>query len=196
MKRKKEVWEMRILETERLVLRPWDEEDYEDLYEYARSELVGPYAGWTPHENEDESRAIIRMFQSEEDVYAIVLKEENKVVGSIGLHFRTPDANDTSENQREIGFVLNPRYWGRGIVPEAVERILEYGFHELGLDLIWCGHFDFNEKSKRVVEKCGFQFRFQKKTRLKHYNDQDVEVLLYSMTKEAYDSRQHADGKA
>lgn len=186
---------MRVLTTERLILRPWDEDDYEDLYEYARSELVGPYAGWTPHENEDESRAVITMFQAEEDVYAIVLKAENKVIGSIGLHFRTPDVNDTSQNQREIGFVLNPAYWGRGIVPEAVERILEYGFHELGLDLIWCGHFDFNEKSRRVVEKCGFHFRFQKKTRLKHFNDQDVEVLLYSLTKGEYDSRRRPGQK-
>lgn len=184
---------MRILETERLILRPWDEEDYQDLYEYARSELVGPFAGWPPHENEDDSRAVIRMFQSEEDVYAIVLKEENKVVGSIGLHFRTPDAGNTSDNQREIGFVLNPKYWGRGLVPEAVERVLDYAFNELGVDLIWCGHFDFNEKSKRVVEKIGFHFKFQKKTRLKHNNDQDVEVLLYSLTKEAYQERQKND---
>ena len=79
------------LNSERLILRNWQESDSSDLYEYAKSELVGPNAGWKPHQNEEESKEIIKMFIKNNDSYAIVLKSENKVIGSIGLHHRKPD---------------------------------------------------------------------------------------------------------
>ena len=53
------------LETRRLVLRPWREADYQDLYEYACSPLVGPQAGWPVHESAEESREIARGFAEE-----------------------------------------------------------------------------------------------------------------------------------
>ncbi len=82
---------MKTLITNRLILREWKETDSKDLYEYAKSELVGPNAGWPPHKNEEESKEIIKMFLNNSDTYAIVLKSENKVIGSIGLHDRKPD---------------------------------------------------------------------------------------------------------
>ncbi len=77
---------MKTLETERLILREWKLEDAADLYEYAKTELVGPNAGWKPHQTIDESRGIIKKFIENQDTYAIVLKESGKVIGSIGLH--------------------------------------------------------------------------------------------------------------
>ena len=139
---------MKEIITGRLIIRPWTISDSSDLYEYAKSELVGPNAGWKPHKSEDESKEIINMFISDNDSYAIVLKTENKVIGGIGLHNRKP--NDVSLKH------LNPKYWGNNYVPEAVQALLEYGFTEINLDLIWCGHYDFNNNSKRVIEKCGF----------------------------------------
>lgn len=177
---------MENLITERLVLRKWKETDSKDLYEYAKTELVGPNAGWTPHENEEESKAIIEMFIKNGDSYAIVLKEENKVIGGIGIHNRRPDNTILDLNQREIGYVLNPKYWGRGIVPEAVNRLIKYGFEELNLDLIWCGHYDFNAKSKRVVEKCNFKYKFQKDEKLSLLNNKEVTTLYYNILKEDY----------
>ena len=150
------------LNSERLILRNWQESDSSDLYEYAKSELVGPNAGWKPHQNEEESKEIIKMFIKNNDSYAIVLKSENKVIGSIGLHHRKPDETLNDLKQREIGYVLNPNYWGKGFIPEAVNCLLNYGFNELNLDLIWCGHFDFNNNSKRVNEKCGFNYPCQR----------------------------------
>ncbi len=158
----------------------------QDLYEYGKSELVGPSAGWMPHKNEQESKEIIEMFISNKDLYAIVLKSENKVVGGVGLHDRKPDESVADLKQKEIGYVLNPKYWGKGIVPEAVQRLIEYGFEELDLDLIWCGHYDFNIKSKRVNEKCGFRYRFKKKERIKLLADKEVTTLYYSILKSEY----------
>ncbi len=174
---------MKELITERLILREWKLKDSKDLYEYARSELVGPNAGWPPHKNEEESKEIIKGFIENQVIYAIVLKSEDKVIGGIGLHDRKPDKNIDNLKQREIGYVLNPKYWGREIVPEAVNELIRYSFEELNLDLIWCGHFDFNNNSKRVCEKCGFKYKFSKNEKLKLLNNKEVTTLYYCIYK-------------
>lgn len=71
---------MEALETDRLILRDWKLSDSEDMFEYAQSELVGPNAGWKPHKSIDESEEIIKGFIIKNDVYAIELKSENKVI--------------------------------------------------------------------------------------------------------------------
>ncbi len=140
---------MKRVITDRLILREWKESDSRDLYEYACNDLVGPNAGWPPHKSEEESKDIIKMFIKDQCVYAIELKSSGKVIGGIGMHVRTPDITLKDLNQREIGYVLNPKYWGNGYIPEAVKRLIKYGFHEKDLDLIWCGHYKENEKSKK-----------------------------------------------
>lgn len=152
---------MKEIITDRLILRPWKLSDSKDLYEYAKSELVGPRAGWKPHKSEDESKEIINMFIKNNDSYAIVLKEENKVIGGIGLHKRKPDLDLKDLEQREIGYVLNPSYWGNGYVPEAVKALIDYGFREMNLDLIWCGHFDFNSNSKELMKNVDLNINLQ-----------------------------------
>lgn len=74
-----------ILETERLFLRPWRESDAEELYKYAKDPEVGPIAGWPIHTSIEDSREIIRTVLSAPGIYAVVLKEMNLPVGSIGL---------------------------------------------------------------------------------------------------------------
>lgn len=177
---------MEKLTTDRLIIRKWNESDSKDLYEYAKSELVGPNAGWPPHKNEEESKDIIKMFIKNDDSYAIVLKSENKVIGGIGLHDRKPDETIMNEKQREIGYVLNPEYWGRGIAPEAVNSLIEYAFSTLKIDIIWSGHFDFNTNSKRVIEKCDFNYRFSKKDELKLLDNKEVTTLYYNILRTEY----------
>lgn len=177
---------MKEIITDRLILRPWKLSNSKDLYEYAKSELVGPRAGWKPHKSEDESKEIINMFIKNNDSYAIVLKEENKVIGGIGLHKRKPDLDLKDLEQREIGYVLNPSYWGNGYVPEAVKAVIDYGFREMNLDLIWCGHFDFNSNSKRVNEKCGFKYKFTRRERLIALDNIEVNVLYYNILRSEY----------
>jgi len=114
------------LETERLILRPFTERDAEDLYEYAQDSRVGPAAGWPPHKSVAESREIITTVFSAEDTFAVVDKPTGKVIGSAGFVHRhraeLPGPDD------EIGYALNPDYWGRGLIPEAVRELLWYGF--------------------------------------------------------------------
>ena len=147
------------IETPRLILRPWQGTDLEDFYEYARVDGVGQMAGWLPHKDLEESRQILSMFIAEKKTLALELKENRKVIGSIGLETRDADLGITAKLMgREIGYVLNKDYWGRGLMPEAVKAVIDYCFSELGFDWLTCGHFIRNGQSRRVVEKCGFRY--------------------------------------
>lgn len=147
-----------ILETSRLVLRPWEESDAEDLYKYASNPDVGPAAGWPIHTSVEDSRTIIKNVLSAPETYAVVLKETRRPVGSIGLMIGKASNIGISDTEGEIGYWIGVPYWGQGLTPEAVREIIRYGFDELDLKKIWSGYFAGNEKSKRVQEKCGFQY--------------------------------------
>lgn len=147
-----------ILETKRLMLRPWEETDAEDLYKYASHPDVGPIAGWAVHTSVENSLEIIRGVLSAPETYAVVLKETGHPVGSIGLMLGKASNIDIPDTEGEIGYWIGVPYWGQGLIPEAVQEIMRYGFEDLNLDKIWCGYFDGNIKSKRVQEKCGFHY--------------------------------------
>ena len=84
-----------ILETERLILRPWEERDAHDLFQYASNPEVGPIAGWPVHTSVENSREIIKNYFSAPEIYAIVLKE-------------------TMQPQRKSGFRLSKSLFVRG----------------------------------------------------------------------------------
>ena len=146
-----------MLETTRLLLRPWQEADAEECYRYAKDPLVGPIAGWPAHTSVENSRQIIRDVLSAPETYAIVLKETGLPIGSIGLHH-----NDLAErdDELELGYWLGVPYWGRGIVPEAARELLRHAFEDLGLARVWCACYDGNDKSRRVQEKLGFTYQW------------------------------------
>lgn len=169
------------IETNRLILRCWADEDASDLYEYAQSKLVGPRAGWLPHKSIEESREVIQHFVKEEDVYAITLKTTGKVIGSIGIHDKSPDETIKHKKQREVGYVLNPDFWGQGYMPEAVEAVKRHCFETLKVDILWCGHFVGNSQSKRVIEKTGFAYQFTKDTILPKMDNQVVKTMFYKL---------------
>lgn len=147
--------------TERLVLRPWKEEDAECLYELAKDPKVGPMAGWPPHISVENSKEIIQQALMAPLTFALALKDEpHKVIGSIGIMLNSEEIRFPFMDQKdaEIGFWLGVPYWGKGYVPEAVRNLLAYCFEELLLDNIWCGYYEGNDKSKRVQEKLGFDY--------------------------------------
>ncbi len=141
------------METERLTLRPWRESDYIQLYELAKDSQVGPDCGWHPHKDIKESKTILKNILMSEGTYAIVLKETNTVIGNISLYDSEYCEN---KNQKEIGFWLGRDFWGKGYMSEACRFIINYTFHTLKLEKLWCGHFDYNQKSASVQKKCGF----------------------------------------
>ena len=147
------------IETDRLILRPWRQEDLEDFYEYARVDGVGQMAGWQPHESMEKSQAILDCFIREKKTFALELKLGGKVIGSLGLETRGRNVGIPEELLgREIGYVLSKDCWGKGLMPEAVKAVIDYCFSVLGFDYLTCGHFARNNQSRRVIEKCGFHF--------------------------------------
>lgn len=146
------------IETERLILRPWEQEDASYLYEYAKDPRVGPMAGWPVHTSVENSREIITGVLSAVETYAVVFKEVNHPVGSVGLMIGADSNIGLPDTEGEIGYWIGVPFWGRGLIPEAVLVLLERGFRDLNLEKIWCGYYDGNTKSRRVQEKCGFRY--------------------------------------
>ena len=146
------------LETERLILRPWEERDAESLYKYAKDPAVGPIAGWPVHTSVANSLEIIRNVLSADETYAVCLKEDNVAIGSIGLIPPAQTQTASSDDEIEVGYWIGVPFWGRGLIPEALRAIQKHAFLDLGYSAMWCGYYDSNDKSKRCQEKCGFVY--------------------------------------
>lgn len=148
------------IETERLLLRSFKNADLDDLYEYASVEGVGEMAGWKHHESKEETKSVLNSFIRQDKTFAIILKENHKVIGSLGIeeYGREDTLTEFTDYQgREIGYVLSKTYWGKGFMPEAVKSVIDYMFYNKNLDFLLCGYYTFNHQSKRVQEKCGFK---------------------------------------
>ena len=149
-----------IIETDRLILRPFQQSDLQDFFEYASVEGVGEMAGWPHHESIEKTQEILNMFIEGDHDFAICLKSNGKVIGSLGVkEYGLEDKLTEFFNYRgrEIGYVLSKDYWGQGLMPEAVNAVIDYLFNTLGLDFLTCGYYLFNAQSKRVQKKCGFK---------------------------------------
>ena len=146
-----------VLKTDRLTLRPWAYSDLDDFYAYASVDGVGQMAGWIPHANREESRAILERFVEGKKTFALECR--GKVIGSLGIEEYNEEKFPelSGKKCREIGYVLSKEFWGRGLMPEAVREVIRYLFESVGLEIILCAHFLSNRQSGRVQEKCGFR---------------------------------------
>ncbi len=146
------------IETERLILRKFKLSDAQNMFDnYASKSKVTEYMTWLPHKSVEETVAYLTDCVLSEyekpDTYhwAIVLKEIGEVVGSISVVMSVEESK-----RAELGWVLDDEYWGRGIMPEAAARVLEYLF-SVGYERIQATHNVLNDKSGRVMEKIGMQ---------------------------------------
>lgn len=144
------------LTTERLTLRPFRKDDVEALYAYSKDEEVGRNAGWKPHESLLESSDILHLvFLNQSSVWAIERQTDRRLMGSIGL---ITDSARQYGSARSLGYALGIDYWGQGYMTEAVRAAVRFGFGQMGLDLISATCYPDNPASRRVLEKCGFQY--------------------------------------
>ncbi len=174
---------MSVFETERLVMRPWREDDAENLYKYASDPAVGPAAGWPVHTSVEDSLRVLREVLIEDKTWAVTIKPSDEPVGSIGV-FRTDAPNGNGEP--EIGYWIGRPYWGNGYIPEAVRALIGRCFDE-GAESVWCSHFAGNDKSRRVIEKCGFKFAVSMTVRAALLDGMpEYETLYYKITREEW----------
>jgi RimJ/RimL family protein N-acetyltransferase len=173
-----------VLETKRLVLRPIALEDKEAVFEYAKNPLVGPNAGWKPHQSSNESLMFIEYCIKKREYgqpgnYAIIYKENNKMIGTIEVH-------SFSGYKGEIGFVLNPDYWNKGIMTEAAKMLIIYAFEVLEIKRLAYNYFLFNERSKKVCEKLEFVFEGVLRKKFKMYDGRFIDEAVNSLTDDDY----------
>ncbi len=146
------------LTTERLTLRKMLVADTSDMYEYASREEVTKYLTWTPHTDRTYTREYLQYLGNRYSAgmfydWAIVYEPDCKMVGTCGF-----TSFNCSSDSAEVGYVLNPAYWGKGIAPEALCSVMEFGFETLGLNRIEAHFMEENDRSRRVMEKVGMTF--------------------------------------
>lgn len=166
------------METERLILRKVNKSDAEDIYSYSKEPNVGPNAGWSPHKTLEETKGIISTMFLDKDVFAIVLKETGKVIGTLGF---TNDPKRENPQARMLGYAISQKYWGRGFMTEAVKAVIEYAFEILNIDIISAYCYPHNTRSKRVLEKCSFTYEGTLKKAEKLFDGRVLDNDCYSL---------------
>jgi [ribosomal protein S5]-alanine N-acetyltransferase len=171
-----------ILETERLILREATEEDAKDMVVYLSDQLVVKHMGISACETPEEVLGEIEWYKS---IYkngtgirwGITLKDSGKVIGSCGFLNRNP-----KHYRSEVGYELSREHWGKGIANEALERVLKFGFEQLGLERIEALIEPKNLSSQKLVERQGFT----REGLLRHYeytNGKFDDLYMYSILK-------------
>lgn len=146
------------LTTPRLTLRRMLVDDCSDMYEYASRQDVTKHLTWYPHPDRAYTREYLQYLGRRYSAgmfydWAIVYEPDCKMVGTCGF----TSFNFISDSA-EVGYVLNPVYWGKGIMQEALDRVLRFGFENLGLNRIEAKFMEDNVRSRHVMEKAGMTF--------------------------------------
>lgn len=172
------------LETERLVLRRFNEKDSYNMYtNYASNPNVTKYLSWNIHKSVEESKALINAWEKEynnNDFYqwAIVLKNSDEVIGGISI------VNIWKEIEKvEVGYCIGENYWYQGITKEALDKVIEFMFNQVKVKNI-IARFDVNnESSGKVMKKCGMKYEGIIKNACKNNRGEFVDCAYYSLEK-------------
>lgn len=152
-----------FVETGRLILRKFREGDFEDYYAYAADREMNRMMGQYDLTDREEARACFDWLKDKEErSYAIILKENGKVIGNLNVT-ALPDfllEMDLAELRGKRGvclsFCISRDYRRRGLMEEAVRAVIGELFRVEGMDYVQCGYFDFNLPSQKLQEKLGF----------------------------------------
>ncbi len=175
---------MKTLGTKRTILKKLSIDDTYDLYEYFKMDYVVPMAGIEPHKTIDETKKYIEEEIPKEEVYGIVEKNLNKVIGTIGLHKRKAKSG---LDIRLLSILLNPKFWGFGYAYEVTIEIIKYAFDEIKVHKLIIGHFSFNKQSESVIKKLGFIYEGRKRE-VYIYKNELVDGIEYSMLRRDYEA--------
>lgn len=167
--------------TERLVLRTLTRADLDDCF----MDSAKPGAGWKPHGTKEETRHLMEaVYIGKDSIWGIVLKENGQLVGSIGL---MRDYKREYERVRSIGYAINQDCRGQGYMTEAVQAVLKHGFERRGLALISAYAYPWNVDSRRVLEKCGFQYEGTLRRAAKLYDGSVHDNDCFAISREEWD---------
>lgn len=181
---------MRILESERLILRNWKISDLDDFHAFSSNKKVADLAGFRLKTDKEDSLKSLEKFIATSDdslwevklkelnqlvFWAIELKELKKAVGWIELCEAGCKLEEGNfKYLKEMGFTLAEECWGQGLMPEAIKRVLNYLFNEEEIDAVLCSHFINNSQSEKAIKKCGFKFYSEDQEEKYYYLTKDI----------------------
>ena len=144
------------IETERLILRRWRGSDAKDFFSYAKDPRVGPPAGWPPHKSVLKSWWVIQHYRRQSWLWAIQHKETGRVIGCVGL-YHDYNRRESMSIHRELGFSMDPNFWGKGLMKEACLAVMECGFREQELEELTLYHLCDNHRCSALAKRLGFR---------------------------------------
>lgn len=179
---------MPVIRTRRLTLRAARMSDAEDMYEYSRDPEVARHVLWDAHTSIHQTRAyiryLIRQYRNGDPAsFVIVISDTGKVVGTIGFMWIQRE-----NRSAEVGYSLSRAYWNQGIMTEALQALLEFGFTKLNLNRIEAQHESDNPASGKVMLKAGMKMEGRLRQRI--YNKgRFTDVDLYSILRQEFAAR-------
>jgi ribosomal-protein-alanine N-acetyltransferase len=173
------------LETERILLRKITIDDLDDMFYYASNPEVTKYVTWETHSTIEDTKLFINYVldlysQSKVAPLGIEDKETGKLIGTADFVFW-----NTTHRNSEIGYVLSPDYWGKGFIPEVVNKLFEFGFQKMELERIQARCLIENNKSERVMQKVGMKYEGITRHALL-IKGKFVDLKVYSILKDEY----------
>ncbi len=168
-----------------IILRPIKETDASDMYEYGSDKNVTKWLSWSYDKIEDAKSSVQSVFLSRPSkgiplAHAIVHKESNKMIGTCDFHSVNFD-----QKSGEIGYCLNANYWGKGYMTKACQKMIEFGFDYLKLEIIEIMHHPKNVGSQKVIERTGFNRKGSKFNKM-----HQMEIPYYTLKKAEYKTKQ------
>ena len=142
------------LQTQRLILRKISNEDAEDLFQLRNNDDAMKYINKARPQSIDETKELIAKMNdiSQRIQWAITSKEDDKLIGTIGYHVIYKE-----HHRAEIGYMLHPAQWGKGIMSEAIAAVLDFGFNHIGLHSIEARINPINKASSKILLKHAFE---------------------------------------
>ena len=171
------------IETERLIIRKFEMNDYFDLFEMCSDPNTAYLAGWRPHKDLNTSKNVVLNYMYSGETYAIILKEEDKLIGTVSLY---KEVFRKDVGARELGFCLNKDYREKGYMTEAVGKILEYGFKHLDISYIFAYTMPNNLHSQAILEHYHFLYEGCLRKFRRLFNKEIIDVKMYSLLKEEF----------
>lgn len=142
-----------VIKTERLVLRPIRESDYNDVFEFASKEEVAKYVSWNIHKSKEDSKALCKMWASQYENgerYHWAITMGGKMIGNIEV---VKIVNDCTY----LGWQVDSALWNKGIMTEAASAVRDFLFNEVGFSALYATYITENIGSGRVMQKIGMK---------------------------------------
>lgn len=142
-----------VIKTERLVLRPIRESDYNDVFEFASKEEVAKYVSWNTHKSKEDSKALCKMWASQYENgerYHWAITMGGKMIGNIEVVKIVSDCT-------YLGWQVGSALWNKGIMTEAASAVRDFLFNEVGFSALYATYITENIGSGRVMQKIGMK---------------------------------------